>query len=76
MTLDDEPGLRGDLVLHSARLRELEKERDRLLVELRDALQQVEYWRTLAEYRQATLLTRELEDPGKRHQPRWVDYLF
>jgi hypothetical protein len=58
------------------RLQELEAERDRLVAELREALQRVEYWRTLAEYRQATLLARQLEDAGKIHAPRWIDYLL
>lgn len=58
------------------RLQEVEAERDRLAAELREALQRVEYWRTLAEYRHATLHARQLEDAGKIHGPRWIDYLL
>jgi hypothetical protein len=66
----------ADWAAYLARLREVEAERDRLRADLRDALQQVEHWRTLAEYRQATLLARQLEDAARRHQPRWIDYLL
>jgi hypothetical protein len=66
----------ADRAAYLAPLREVEAERDRLRADLRDALQQVEHWRTLAEYRQATLLARQLEDAARRHQPQWIDYLL
>jgi hypothetical protein len=47
--------------------REIQVEADRLRVELRDALAQVEYWRTLAEYRK-TMLDEQRE---QRRQPRY-----
>jgi hypothetical protein len=45
----------GELDHYRTRLAEIQVEMDRLRVELRDALAQVEYWRTLAEYRKAML---------------------
>jgi len=67
---------RAEQAAYLSRLREVEAERDHLRTDLRDALRQVEHWRTLAEYRQATLLARQLEDAGRRHQPPWIDYLL
>ena len=50
-----------------ARLRQTEVERDRLRVDLADALGQAEYWRTLAEYRERRLVERNdcLEPAGQ-----------
>jgi hypothetical protein len=45
----------GELDPYRTQLREIQVEMDRLRVELRDVLAQVEYWRTLAEYRKAML---------------------
>ena len=36
-------------------LSEMKRQNDRLLVDLRDALRQVEHWRSLAEYREKVL---------------------
>jgi uncharacterized coiled-coil DUF342 family protein len=44
---------RDELDDYRTQLGEIQTEMDRLRVELRDALGQVEYWRTLAEYRKA-----------------------
>ena len=43
--------VRAERDQYQEKLREMEGERDRLRAELRDALVQVEHWRTLAEYR-------------------------
>jgi len=52
----DEPASGSDeLDDHRTQLGESQVERDRLRAELRDALSQLEYWRTLAEYREAML---------------------
>lgn len=59
-----------------AQLSEIQEERDRLAVELREALRQVEHWRTLAEYRRATLLARQDDETARPHVPRWIDYLL
>ena len=59
--------LRGELDRYRTKLRETQIERDRLRVELRDALSQLEYWRTLAEYRETML--DELRD--QRREPRY-----
>jgi hypothetical protein len=48
-------------------LEEIRAERDRLRVQLRDALGQVEYWRTLAEYRKAMFD----EQREQSRQPRY-----
>ena len=52
---------------YRTQLGEGQVERDRLRVELRDALDQVEYWRTLAEYRK-TMLD---EQRDQRRQSRY-----
>jgi len=59
---------------YAAQLRDVRAERDQLLASLRDALREVEHWRSLAEYRQATILARQ-QDREKRHEPAWKDYL-
>jgi hypothetical protein len=59
---------------YAAQLSEVRAERDRLLVSLREALREVERWRSLAEYRQATILARQ-QDADTRHKPAWKDYL-
>ena len=41
--------VRGEPDRYQTKLRETQAERDRLRVKVRDALSQVEYWRTLAE---------------------------
>ena len=53
-------------------LSEIKMERDRLLVELREALRQIEHWRTLAEYREQ-MLVKEREASDRRREPRWTD---
>jgi hypothetical protein len=64
----DEPTSgRDELDDHRTQLVESQVERDRLRAELRDALGQVEYWRTLAEYRKAMLD----EQREQRRQPRY-----
>jgi hypothetical protein len=64
----DKPASGGDeLDDYRTQLRESEVERDRLRVELREALGQVEYWCTLAEYRKAMLD----EQREQRKQPRY-----
>jgi hypothetical protein len=49
---------RAECDIWLARLRQAEVERDRLRADLADALGQVEYWRTLAEYRERRLVER------------------
>jgi seryl-tRNA synthetase len=73
---DDLATVRDDWRRYVAELSEIQAERDRLAVELREALRQVEHWRTLAEYRRATLLARQQDDESRRHVPRWTDYLL
>jgi len=64
----DEPACgRDELDEYRTRLGESQVETNRLRVELRDALAQVEYWRTLAEYRK-TMLD---EQRDQRIQPRY-----
>ena len=46
---------RDEQVRNRTLLKEAQVESDRLRVELRDARGQIEYWRTLAEYRKAVL---------------------
>jgi len=46
---------RDELDDNPTQFREIQVETNRLRVELRNALAQVEYWRTLAEYRKAML---------------------
>jgi uncharacterized coiled-coil DUF342 family protein len=58
---------RDELDDYRTQLGEIQTEMDRLRVELRDALGQVEYWRTLAEYRKAML-------DGQREQRRQPRY--
>ena len=58
---------RDELDDYRTQLEESEVERDRLRVELQDALGQIEYWRTLAEYRKAMLD----EQREQRRQPRY-----
>ncbi|MGO9581429.1 MAG: hypothetical protein ACLP36_01330 [Acidimicrobiales bacterium] len=48
-----------------ARLRQAEAERDHLRADLVEALAQLEYWRTLAEYRQKRLVERQDNPEGK-----------
>ena len=52
---DELDSVRGEQDPYRTQLREIEGERNRLHAQLRDALAQVEYWRTLAEYRKAML---------------------
>ena len=57
---------RDELDDNPTQFREMQVERDRLRVELRDALGQVEYWRTLPEYRKTMLVEqRENTDSGR-----------
>jgi uncharacterized coiled-coil DUF342 family protein len=58
---------RDELDDYRTQLGEIQTGMDRLRVELRDALGQVEYWRTLAEYRKAML-------DGQREQRRQPRY--
>jgi hypothetical protein len=58
----------GELDHYRTRLAEIQAKIDRLRVELRDALGQVEYWRTLAEYRKAMLDERREQH---RETPRY-----
>ena len=58
----------GELDRYRTPLAEIQVEMDRLRVELRDALGQVEYWRTLAEYRKAMLDERREQH---RETPRY-----
>ena len=60
--------LRDELDRYQTKLRETQAERDRLRVKVRDALSQVEYWRTLAEYRKAMLDERREQH---RETPRY-----
>ncbi len=56
MTESDELAfVRGELDRCRMKLREAQIERDRLRAELRDALNQLERWHTVAEYREAML---------------------
>lgn len=57
---------------YRTQLSEMKAERDRLLVELREALRQIEHWRTLAEYREQ-MLVKEREASDRRREPRWTD---
>jgi hypothetical protein len=66
---------RADWQSYAEQLKEVQAERDRLLVELREARRDVEHWRTLAEYRQVTLLARQRDDPSRRHEPMWKQYV-
>jgi hypothetical protein len=59
--------LRDELDRHRTKLRETQIERDRLRVELRDALSQLEHWRTLAEYRE-TMLDELRENTDRRRE--------
>ena len=59
--------LRSELDRHRTKLRETQIERDRLRVELRDALSKLEYWRTLAEYRE-TMLDELRENTDRRRE--------
>jgi len=57
---DDElAALRAERDLWWARLRQAEAERDGLRAQLAKALDQVEYWRTLADYRESRLVERQ-----------------
>jgi len=58
---------RDELDDNPTQFREIQVETNRLRVELRDALGQVEYWRTLAEYRK-TMLD---EQRDQRRQSRY-----
>ena len=56
MTESDELAfVRGELDRYRMKLGETQIERDRLRAELRDALNELERWHTLAEYREAML---------------------
>lgn len=66
---------RDDWQRCAAQLTEIQVERDRLLTELREALREIEHWRTLAEYRQATLLALQQDETGGRHVPPWSDHM-
>lgn len=59
---------RDELDDYRTQLGEIQTGMDRLRVELRDALGQVEYWRTLAEYRKAMLDERREQH---RETPRY-----
>jgi hypothetical protein len=50
---------RAERDLCQVRLRQSEAERDNLRADLAEALGQVEYWRTLAEYRERRLVERQ-----------------
>jgi len=50
---------RAERDLWLVRLRQAEAERERLRADLIEALAQVEYWRTLAEYRERRLVERQ-----------------
>jgi hypothetical protein len=52
---------------YRVQLREIQAAMDHLRVELSDALGQIEYWRTLAEYRKAMLD----EERDQRRGPRY-----
>ena len=65
--IDEPTSGRDELDDFQAQLGAIQLERDRLRVELRDALGKVEYWRTLAEYRKAMLD----EQRDQRRQPRY-----
>jgi hypothetical protein len=53
-----------------ARLRQAEAERDALRADIAEALDQVEYWRTLAEYRERRLTERQDgEDTERERRP-------
>ena len=60
--------VRGERDQCREQLRELEAERDRLRVELRDALGQVEHWRTLAEYREKMIIAENRAGTDRRHE--------
>lgn len=66
---------RDDWQRYAAQLSEIQVERDRLLAELREALREVEHWRTLAEYRQATLLARQQDETVSHHAPPRSNYM-
>jgi hypothetical protein len=66
---------RDDWQRYAAQLSEIQVERDRLLAELREALREVEHWRTLAEYRQATLLARQQDETISHHAPPRSNYM-
>ncbi len=66
---------RDDWQRYAAQLSEIRVERDRLLAELREALREVEHWRTLAEYRQATLLARQRDETASRDAPPRGNYM-
>jgi len=60
---------RAERDLWLVRLRQAEAERDTLRTNLAEALAQVEYWRTLAEYRERRLVERQ-DSPELASEPR------
>ena len=56
---------RAERDLWLVRLRQTEGERDNLRADLAEALAQIEYWRTLAEYRERRLTDRQDSSDGK-----------
>lgn len=70
MPEDDELAfVRDELDRHRTQLREAQAERDRLRAELREALDQLEHWRTLAEYREAVLVELRENTDKRRELP-------
>ena len=70
---DELASFRSEREQYRTQLSELKAERDRLLMELREALRQIEHWRTLAEYRERMLVDQR-EGIDRRREPRWMDY--
>ena len=60
--------VRGELDCQT-QLREAQAERDRLRAQLRDALDQLEHWRTLAEFREAVLAELRESTDRRRELP-------
>ena len=56
---------RAERDLWLVRLRQTEGERDNLRADLAEALAQIEYWRTLAEYRERRLTDRQDSSDNK-----------
>ena len=56
---------RAERDLWLVRLRQTEAARDNLRTDLAEALAQIEYWRTLAEYRERRLVERQDSSDGK-----------
>jgi uncharacterized protein YecE (DUF72 family) len=68
---DEFAALRRQLDLCLAQLSETVAERDQLRARLRESLQELEHWRTLAECREK-MLTRQSEDAPGRGVPPWM----